>query len=308
MVFRLRVSSTHPKIPLPEAHQSVLALTLIGRCLVGIGVVVLFLDRAITGLQQSGVVSISQTPSLSEIWGSGFGFGNGTSFWNNAPQSLYGNILLANLPQLIFSILYFVYNGLYTVMSLAAEWSAFSRRRKGLRVSRPVGAQRSTYYLQLPYTYAVPLILASGLMHWFISQSFYLLSVDFSGSSHSEIRSFDTCGYSAIAIIFGLGLAGLMLIVIFVNGFRRLTFEIPRVGSCSTAISAACHPAAEGQDAAMPLQWGVVLAAHDRQMMESDVGHCSFSCGEVLPLVEGEKYGCLMHGLLRARTGYVNDS
>lgn len=270
-------------------------------CLVGIGLIVLFLDRAIIGLEEGTVANQNGAPSLSEIWSAGFGFGKGMSFWDDAPQSLYGNIILANLPQLIFSALYFVYNGLYTSMSLAAEWSSLSRRRKGLRVSRPRGAQRSTYYLQLPYTYAIPLIIASGLMHWLISQSFYLLSVDFASSGSTEMRSFASCGYSPIAIIFGLGLAGLMLIVIVLNGFRRIVFEIPPVGSCSTAISAACHPSADGQDASMPLQWGVVTSHTSGQ--GSDVGHCSFSSAQVMPPVQGERYGSLSHRLGRGN-GY----
>src|SRR6266536_3644963 len=115
-------------------------------------------------------------------------------------------------------------------MSLAAEWSSFSRRRKGLRVSHPVGAQRPPYYLQLPYTYAIPLIVTSALMQWFISQSFYLFSVDFQGSSLSEYILYVACGYSAIAIIFALGLGGLMMIAVFLNGFRRIAFEMPVVG------------------------------------------------------------------------------
>lgn len=217
--------------------------------------------------------------------------GDGTSFWTNAPRSLYGNILLANLPQLIFSVLYFVYNGLYAAMSLAAEWPKFSRRRRGLRVSRPVRAQRSTYYLQLPYTYAVPLIIASALMHWFISQSFYLLSVDFLSSIESEDSSYVTCGYSAIAIIFGLGLAGLMLFVIFVNGFRRVTFDMPLVGSCSAAISASCHAPAEGADATKALQWGVVKPSYN--IPQPKVGHCSFSSVEVSMPVDRERYAGL---------------
>ncbi|RDW58349.1 hypothetical protein BP5796_12279 [Coleophoma crateriformis] len=254
-------------------------------CGVGLLVVVVFLDRAIIGIGQNNLTNSS--PSLSQIWSVGFGLGNAASFWQNAPNSLYSNILLANLPQLIFSILYFVYNGLYTVMSLAAEWSSYSSKRKGLRVSKPLGHQRSTYYLQLPYMHAIPLMIASGGMHWLISQSFYLLSVDLTRttrSSNTTIISFTTCGYSAVAMIFALGLGTLMLFCIFVNGFRRIKYDIPPAGSCSLAISSACNPLLEAIDCTMPLQWGVVKAA------SHEPGHCSFSDVDVSQPETGARY------------------
>jgi hypothetical protein len=50
--------------------------------------------------------------------------------------------------------------------------------RKGLRVSEnPRGAQRSTYFLQLPYRYAIPLLIVSSAMHWMVSQSLFLVTV-----------------------------------------------------------------------------------------------------------------------------------
>jgi hypothetical protein len=145
-------------------------------------------------------------------------------------------------------------------------------------------------------------------MHWFISQSFYLLSVDFLSSIESEDLSYVTCGYSAIAIIFGLGLAGLMLLVIFVNGFRRVTFDMPLVGGCSMAISASCHAPAEGADAAKALQWGVVEPSYD--VPQPEVGHCSFSSAEVSMPVEDERYAGLplrKEYLCRAGEGTVGN-
>jgi hypothetical protein len=253
-------------------------------CIAGIAVIAIFLDRSIIGVNQSGTLPANQkSVTGKQLWAMGFGLGDGTSFWQNAPNSLYGNILLANLPQLIFSMLYFIYNGLYTVMSLAAEWASISSQRKPLRVSRPAGAQRSTYHLQLPIAYALPLIVASTAMHWFISQSFYVLTVDFSGTSAYESLSYATCGYSPIAIIFSLALAALMVAVIFLNGLRRIGFGMAVVGGCSLAISAACHPPPDCADSTLPLQWGVVAE------MEG-VGHCAFSAGEVTVPIAGAQY------------------
>ncbi|KAF2175728.1 hypothetical protein K469DRAFT_743214 [Zopfia rhizophila CBS 207.26] len=89
------------------------------------------------------------------------------------------NVLLANLAQPILSFLYFSYNGLFTCMLLGYEWSQYAHRRKGLRVSRaPSGEQRSTYFLQLPYRFALPLMVLSGVLHWLVSQSIFLVSID----------------------------------------------------------------------------------------------------------------------------------
>ena len=107
--------------------------------------------------------NVSQTPN--PLIALGFG-----SFSPNAiiqigiPQEgttgLAGCVLLANLPQVILSFLYLMYNGLYTSMHMAHEYGGYATERKSLRVTTPRGTQRSTYWLQLPYTYGMPLILA----------------------------------------------------------------------------------------------------------------------------------------------------
>ncbi|GES59971.1 peptidase C78, ubiquitin fold modifier-specific peptidase 1/ 2 [Aspergillus terreus] len=66
-------------------------------------------------------------------------------------------ILLANTPQLVVSIAYFMYNAVMTCVLLAAEYDDYAVERKPLRVSWARGAQRSTYYLSLPYRYSIPL-------------------------------------------------------------------------------------------------------------------------------------------------------
>ena len=84
-------------------------------------------------------------------------------------------IVLANTPQLILSMCYFAYNGLFTRILCAFEWDKFSVMYKSLRVTHRKGAeQRSTYRLQLPYRWSIPLLLVSAILHWLYSNSFYL--------------------------------------------------------------------------------------------------------------------------------------
>ena len=51
-------------------------------------------------------------------------------------------LLLANLPQLLVSLLHLNYNGLFTCMLMEKEWNDFAYDRKGLRVSSPSEGQK----------------------------------------------------------------------------------------------------------------------------------------------------------------------
>lgn len=94
------------------------------------------------------------------------------------PSSLVANTPIAYIPQAVFSVLYFSSNGIYTTMVLANEWSYHAFKWKGLRVSTlPRGSQRSTYFMSLPYRYSLPLLAFSGILHWLISQSPYLVRI-----------------------------------------------------------------------------------------------------------------------------------
>lgn len=89
-------------------------------------------------------------------------------------------------------------------MLLADEWNGYAYERKMLRVTSPREKQRSTYGLQLPYRYAVPLMIMSGLLHWLVSQSIFIAritAIDNNGIA-DEGHSASTFGYSPIAIIF----------------------------------------------------------------------------------------------------------
>ena len=132
-----------------------------------------------------GIVTMPGNYSFSTILGLGIGtitpqtMIRYKSFPTAGATSLIANVLIANVGQLVLSVLYFGYNALFTCMAQAIEWSDFAFRRKGLRVSSsPKGYRRSTYFLQLPYRYAVPLIALSGVLHWLVSQSIFLIDVE----------------------------------------------------------------------------------------------------------------------------------
>lgn len=204
--------------------------------------------------------------------------------------SIGGNIvvaavLIANIPQPILSFIYLLFNSVFSGMLLGDEWSCFAHERKSLRVSDPKPGQRSSYFLQLPYRYAVPLLILSGVLHWSISQSIFIARVASFDPDGKLVdpAAISTCGYSPVAIILTMLIGVILAAFIAVLGFRRYKPGIPLAGSCSAAISAACH----GRpfiDPTVPLQWGVTSEAG------AQIGHCSFSDRAVGTPIEGALY------------------
>lgn len=203
----------------------------------------------------------------------------------NFPDEIATIALIANLPQVILSVLYFSYNSLFTAKLMGHEWTSYAHKRKGLRVScKPKGSQRSTYFLQLPYRFGVPLVVLSGTLHWLVSQSIFVVAIDIN-------EGFDwrrTCGYSPIAMTLVIVLGALMIVAVIGFGWLPYKGGIPLAGSSSMAISAACHPNEtkrfeDGPISEQKLQWGVETSV-------DGIKRCAFSSQEVGPLVEGHLY------------------
>lgn len=259
--------------------------------------------------------------SFRQAWNSGFGKPSPGSIldWHSGTHSdsktwarqstmdLMQAIIVSNIPQIILSFLYLNYNGLMTVMSLAREWARFSVRRNGLRVSTTrKGAQRSTYFLQLPYRFGLPLLVLTGLLHWLLSQSIFLtylqpvelvspfLDPDYAAAHPDDIRyPYDyqtpeiSQGFSTIASFVTMIVLTILLLWITVVGFMRLPSSMPVVSSYSAAIAAACHTTPEelGQDTAeAEIMWG------ETSDVGSGIGHCAFSMHEVREPQEGRLY------------------
>ncbi|KAI7544392.1 hypothetical protein KC331_g6837 [Hortaea werneckii] len=219
---------------------------------------------------------------------------------------LVSAVLLANLPQAIVSFLYLTYNGLFTCMLLSYEYSKYgpTGRKRPLRVTTPYGQQRSSYFLQLPYRYSIPLIVASATLHWLISQSIFLVRVsvydyegDYDGGDHSEV------GYSCLPILLTVLLGIVMLLAAVGSGFRKFASHIPVAGSCSVAIAAAAHrPKSDVDAAVLPVQWGEVNSEGT-----DEIGHCCFTSEKVHDLIEGRMYAgsAVTTGSDRSDTGHV---
>jgi len=259
-----------------------------------------------------GVAKMKGEKDFGTLISMGFGILDSRTFMTTrltgvGPGNLLQNVVVANLPQLIFSFIYFAYNGIFTTMSLATEWSGYGVTRKGLRRSGGgggalAGAQRSAYFLQLPYRVALPLLVVSGTMHWLISQSIFLVYLEvygpslpaYTGTEHLSgagkgAQDLITCAWSPAAVLCTVVVVALMLVALLSMAQRRLPTAMPIVGSCSAAIAAGCHPPAAEQEGKMwekELQWGVTQEPEG----EGRAGHCSFSSAPVSSPVQGLRY------------------
>lgn len=166
--------------------------------------------------------------------------------------------------------------------------------------------QRGTYLLQLPYGYSIPLLIGSGLLHWLVSQSIFLTRVrvlDAAGSfrivsiddplsdgrATRVLKEICTCGYSPIAIVFVIALGSIVMLLGIIDGLRQLKVGIPVAGSCSAAISAACHPPqGDSSPSLKPVMW-VVVAKEEVEISDNDIGHCTFTGLEVEPPKCGQR-------------------
>ncbi|PUU77977.1 hypothetical protein B9Z19DRAFT_1143995 [Tuber borchii] len=226
---------------------------------------------------------------IKSMWAKGLGKVNSVSLVAIAPKNITQAILLANLPQTILSFLYLTYNSLFTCMLSGHEWSLFSHHHRTLRVTSPRPGQRFTYWLQIPYTYAIPLMTLSGLLHWLTSQSIFLARVEISDPLGKETTTtVNTVGYSCIAIIFVLPLGILALLTAAGMGYKPFAAETTTVSSCSAAISAACHAWGENSEdiRGKKVRWGDV-----GPVPNLGVRHLTFSSEEgVRKPVFGEVY------------------
>lgn len=228
---------------------------------------------------------------------------------------IFENVIVANSPQVIISLDYFSNNAAITSMLLAHEWSGFFSRAKSLRVSGGRdGEQRSTYFLQLPYRYALPLLGCSALLHWLASQGLSVVSVelynmfgvhsstgdcahydaqhlDANGSYNSYFScgsDFTTMAYSPLAILLSLIVAVFLTIAIFVLGRKKLS-PAPVVGSCSAAIAASCHSRPSEQMIwEKRLVWGAFTQHGNEQ--QYGIGHCGLSSHDIEHPVPGTLY------------------
>lgn len=213
-------------------------------------------------------------------------------FLGNWP--LLGGVLTANSAQLLVTFSYYFYNNVLTSMLAAAEYSSYGVDRKSLRVTWPVkgSQQRSTYWLSVPYRYCIPIMVLYMILHWLVSESiFYVVFTPYDWNDQPVYnRTYTSLALSPLPIILALIVGFLMVSILIALSFRRLKSRIPLAGSCSAAISAACHPPTDDYTdtaALRELIWGETSPPPDwdaGQTGKDHKGHCTFtSLNDVQP-------------------------
>ncbi|KAI2620923.1 hypothetical protein GGS26DRAFT_594614 [Hypomontagnella submonticulosa] len=227
--------------------------------------------------------SLRQMPtSFMDLFGVGFGALTQFTFLvldfpRSDPTGLLINVLVVNMLQLFFSIMYLVANAIFSTCLIQREFSLMysEDKRKALRVSEPVGIQRSSYFITIPFRYGIPLYIVAGLTHWVLSQSFFLARITAltTDGLQDDGNSFSTCGYSPGAIIVLIIVVSVQFITMIALGCRKFDGTMRMVCTNSMAISAACHSLEEDREEGyqLPVQWGVVEVGDD------GVGHCTFT-------------------------------
>ncbi|KAL2821811.1 hypothetical protein BDW59DRAFT_163993 [Aspergillus cavernicola] len=257
-------------------------------CLTTIGPAGFLLNMAAVGFQYN---PMGQPSNIASWWRLGFGVANRSFSVNpltGAP--VLAAVVVSNSPQLLVTVSYYFYNNILTCMLAAAEYSAYGIKRQPLRVSWPAkdSQQRSTYWLSMPYKYAIPLLAMYATLHWLISQSlFYYEFVPYDLYGNPRVHE-TSLGYSPIAILFAIIVGGSMMLLLLGLSLRRLPSRMPLAGSCSLAISAACHPP-KGEDLKTvtlgTVMWGettdfpegMYQDASELELEMVERAHCSFA-------------------------------
>lgn len=156
-------------------------------------------------------------------------------------RGLLANIFSLGAIHLAISMAYLFYNHLWSRMLAAAEMNAFVKTRGRLRVTLPLQGTQSTYYLSIKPHISALMIIALTLIHFFTTRALsvvFIQTYDIMGHySHQRI----TYGISTASAVLALGLGFLMLCALTFGLERRLHSGMPVLGTCSMAISAACH-------------------------------------------------------------------
>ncbi|KAI0382068.1 hypothetical protein F5Y04DRAFT_270683 [Hypomontagnella monticulosa] len=163
-----------------------------------------------------------------------------------------GALITANTPQLLLSLCYVSYNTFFTRLQVEREWNSYGLKYQPLRVSFPAGEQTSTYRLQLPFKYSIPLLSISALCHWLLSNSLFVYIseggywvgdgvVGAQGYFHVSDPAFISLGYSPPAILALFIVACILIPLPFLFSLRKLRCKMVAGGSDSLVLAAACH-------------------------------------------------------------------
>ncbi|CAD0106953.1 unnamed protein product, partial [Aureobasidium uvarum] len=156
-------------------------------------------------------------------------------------RGLLANLLGLGSIHMAISVTYLFYNHLWSRMLAAAELNTFIKLRAPLRVTLPAPGARSTYYLNIKPQFSAVLIIALTLVHFFTTRALNVVAIqtyDVMGRySHQRITYGISTSSAILALLFGFA----MLCALVFGLEKKLYDRMSVLGTCSMAISAACH-------------------------------------------------------------------
>lgn len=275
-----------------------------GRFLIAVGIGLALLSAAIARLNRLAV-----STSLPSLWAQGLGkthaylLMNGFLAFNNAMSNKARviHVMTANSFQLLVSFLYLFYNNILTHQIIADELISFLREKKTLRVSFPQHSlQRSSYFLSLPWRYALPLMIAFTTLHWLVSQSVFTVQTTAYGPGQDgapiPATNASRLGYSPLGILLTTILGAILILALIANSCRRYMYVVPaplpRMATDSSTIRALCCSASEDREAHLyPVQLGIVIRGLEGGIPDGCEGRLAFSTDtEMVKPEEGHLY------------------
>ena len=211
------------------------------------------------------------------------------------------DVFLANLPQLLLSIAQFWWTSLLTCMLAAREYDKFAApkqvdseatalhtKRRSLRVTSPKpGTEQES--VSLPLRYGLLNLIIWTAIPWLASQAIFFAKIDVLDHwLYPADASICQVGYSVLGMILFVIVSFFTFVLAFYLGARRLSNQLPLAGTCSAAISAACHPSRpDVSHSAKKVLWGVEVNADQDQ---NGIRRCTFTSDEVFYPEEDELY------------------
>jgi hypothetical protein len=124
--------------------------------------------------------------------------------------------ILTNLPQIVLSVLFFLYTSLLTIMVSYSKYNRPSATPKQL--AKPAR--------DLPFHYTILVSAFATTVHWMASQAFFLtivqvLSYPPDSTQDNRWGLYVDAGFSPIAIVFTLIVGGAAFVALLAMGARR---------------------------------------------------------------------------------------
>jgi hypothetical protein len=199
----------------------------------------------------------------------------------------------ANLPQFILAIMWLLYRDIFISMAYAHDWAMYEHGPQRLMVSAPRGEQRGIWFLGHPWKGATILLLFQILVHFLLSQSIFAVRIEAydQNGDPDPTHLVSNIGYSPVAMLVSMLVCVFLVVVLFNSGRMHMPSSSPIVGTCTAAISAACHPTREMHGMANEyLRWGEVRTYEGEQRHCSMTAALDFDQGLASPPEDGVLY------------------